>query len=123
VCHSSERPYGSYNWLMLTHSKPEPGIVWTWQNVALYFGRPVATVKRWHRFRPLPLSRIGRHVCVPKTAIDLWVLEAPKAAAHTRQPGRPTSLCLKPSSVLGEASQSARAGRSKNSTSHGAVPS
>src|SRR5215471_11209090 len=100
---------------MLTHHpRTEPGIVWTWQNVALYFGRPVATVKRWHRFRPLPLSRIGRHVCAPKTAIDLWVLEAPKAAAHARQPGRPTSLYL---------SQSARARRSKNFTSHGAVPS
>ena len=71
---------------MHTNPEPVPGILWTWEGIARYFGRPRATVRTWHRFRPLPLSRIGRHVCVPKTALDLWVLNAPKAAAGTKHP-------------------------------------
>jgi hypothetical protein len=62
----------------------EPGLLWGWEGIADYFGRPLATVRRFHRWRPLPLSRIGRHVVVPKAAIDRWVLKAPSPGGLRR---------------------------------------
>lgn len=59
----------------------DPGVVWGWRGIARYMGRgSVRTMYRWHRWRPFPLSRIGPHVCAPKAALDLWVLNAPKVA-------------------------------------------
>jgi hypothetical protein len=58
-------------------------ILYGWHEIAAYLRRSRATVHRWHKHRALPISIIGFTVVIPRSAVDLWVMNG----ATTRHAG------------------------------------
>ena len=72
------------------------GILYGWREIAQYLRRSRPTVFAWHAKRPMPVSRIGNSVVVPRAALDLWVLDAPytttyRSGGGVRAPAPPPS--------------------------------
>lgn len=66
-------------WL-LSAAPIAPGIVWGWVQIAAYLGVSTWRARHWHYGRPMPVSRLGRRVAVPKLALDHWIMTAPRTS-------------------------------------------
>jgi excisionase family DNA binding protein len=60
------------------------GLLYGWREIGQYLRRSKPTVLAWHKQRPMPISRLGMSVVIPRAALDLWVMAAPS----TTQAGR-----------------------------------
>ena len=63
-------------------------ILYGWHEIAAYLRRSRATVHRWHKQRALPISIIGFTVVIPRSAVDLWVMNG-ATTRHAGPDGRP----------------------------------
>ena len=66
---------------------PTPGleharILYGWREIGQYLRRSKPTVLAWHAKRPMPVSKIGCSVVVPRSALDVWILNAPHTTTY-----------------------------------------
>lgn len=53
--------------------------MYTWPEIGRYLRKSKDTVRAWHKARALPIVYIGRVVCIPVSALDMWLLDGPTA--------------------------------------------